>query len=294
MILITGVSGFIGKPLLLKLVAKYGKENVIAFTSKEIKDINCLIHGNYMFDKKIFVEKGLEEITTIIHAGAFTPKSNLEANNLELCNSNISNTQKLLEADLPKLKQVIFLSTLDVYDASDKINEQSLVNPVSLYGNSKYYCEKYVEKFSIQSGVDYKILRIGHVYGPGEENYKKIIPVTIKKIINSEKIDLFGFGDKLRSFIFIDDVIDSIINSIGAKEKNQIINIVGSRPIKIYDLILLIARILDNQIEFNHFPPLKGDRDLIFDNTKMLEILKIKETPIEIGLEKEISYMRNL
>ena len=92
MILITGVSGFIGKPLLLKLVAKYGKENVIAFTSKEIKDINCLIHGNYMFDKKIFVEKGLEEITTIIHAGAFTPKSNLEANNLELCNSNISNT----------------------------------------------------------------------------------------------------------------------------------------------------------------------------------------------------------
>lgn len=294
MILITGVSGFIGKPLLLKLVDKFGKKNVIAFTSKRLKGINTIMHDNYMFDKKIFIDKGFEKITTIIHAGAYTPKSNLEADNLELCNSNIFNTQKLLEADFPNLQQVIFLSTLDVYNTNDKINEQSAVNPVSLYGNSKFYCEKYVEKFSLQRGVDFKILRIGHVYGPGEENYKKIIPITIKKIINGEKIDLFGFGEKLRSFIYIDDVLDSIINSIETKVKNQIINIVGSRPIKIYDLILLIASILDKQIEFNHHPPLKGDRDLIFDNTKMLEILKIKETPIEIGLDEEITYMRNL
>ena len=57
-------------------------------------------------------------------------------------------------------------------------------------------------------------LRIGHVYGPGEEEYKKVIPITIKKILDNKPLQLWGDGSDLRSFIFIDDVVNSIVKSL--------------------------------------------------------------------------------
>ena len=93
MILLTGASGFIGKHLLQKLIKKYGKEQVVAFTSKPLAGCNYLLHNNYKFKAGLFKLKGYENIDTVIHAGAFIPKFGKEANNFTLSNSNIINTK---------------------------------------------------------------------------------------------------------------------------------------------------------------------------------------------------------
>lgn len=293
MILLTGASGFIGKHILSELINKYGNKKIVALTSLEIPGIKCLLHNNFTFPRDYFIDNGYESIDTIIHAGAFIPKKNSDSNNVGFCNSSIFSTEKILESNLPQLKKVIFLSTIDVYGPNELIKEDSLVEPVSLYGYSKLYSEKIVEFSCIAKNISFQILRIGHVYGPGEEKYQKIIPLCISKILNKETIQIFGKGDRLRSFIYIDDVVRAIINSITFQKPDKIINIVGGFSISIYELIHLIGRISKIKPIIELLPEIVNDRNLIFDNTKMVNLLDINELQLSEGLAREIDYMRN-
>ena len=65
-----------------------------------------------------------------------------------------------------------------MYEESKVICEETNTIPKSLYGWSKLYCEKMVEQYGELNGIDTQVLRVGHVYGTGEEGYKKIIPET--------------------------------------------------------------------------------------------------------------------
>ncbi len=112
MILLTGATGFIGSHLLSALKKKFGADNIVVLTSKKINDCNFLLHKDYKFNQNFFLDMGLENIQTLVHAGAFTPKSGSEANNISKSNSNITNTYKLLSTELPNLKKSYFLALL--------------------------------------------------------------------------------------------------------------------------------------------------------------------------------------
>ncbi len=292
--MITGASGFVGKHLLYSLIQKYGIGYVLALTSKPINGVNFLLHNNYDFPDNFFLENGFENIEIIIHAGAFTPKNSNEANNISLCNSNIFTTEKVINSKLPRLKKIIYLSTLDVYGIDDVITERSPVSPATLYGLSKFYCEKTIDLWCNKNNIDFLILRIGHVYGPGEESYQKLIPLSILKILNNQKLQIFGDGGKIRSYIYIDDVVQAIVNSIDCSNYNDIINVVSGNKISVIKLIDTIAKISNIAPLIESLPENLNDRNLIFDNSKMVDILKISETSFNEGIEKEFNYMRNL
>jgi len=294
MILVTGTSGFIGSFLLDALIQKYGKDQIVALTSHPIDKCQFLLHNNYTFNSDLFSNKGFSKIETIIHAGAFTPKNSSESNSIEKCNSNISNTYRLISANLPNLKRLIFLSTLDVYGNDSTINEKSAVNPVSLYGNSKWYCEKMIEAWGNEKNISYQILRIGHVYGPGEEKYQKLIPIVIKQVLENKPVKLFGEGKDIRTFIYISDVIQSIIASIGLEQKNETINVVGDEQVTVKKLIETIFDLCGKHITLEKITTGAPIRNLIFDNTKLRELLHTPEIELKEGLTKEIQYFKKL
>jgi len=293
MILLTGTSGFIGKKLLNVLLREYGKENILALTSSPIKECRYLLHNNFNFDEDFFLESGFDNIDTIIHAGAFTPKNGRESNNVDKSNSNITNTTRLINAKLPNLKKFIFLSTLDVYAPTSIISENSIIDPISLYGQSKLYCEKIIRNWAKTNNYIYQLLRIGHTYGPGEELYEKIIPITFKNIIESKPVQLFGNGNEVRSFIYISDVTSAISKAIHLKSSN-VINIVGNEQISISNLITKIITITGKDVEIIKVKNKTIGRDLIFDNQKMKAILFLPKTLLDEGLKNEWDYMKHL
>lgn len=292
MLLLTGASGFIGKHLLSLLIEKNGKANTVCLTSQPITECKYLLHNNYHFESDFFVKNGFQNIDTIIHAGAFTPKKGSEANNIQLSNSNIFNTNKLLNATLPNLKKIIYISTLDVYDNESIISENTLEKPASLYGHSKLYSEKIVESWGKENNKSVQILRIGHVYGPGEEAYQKIIPATIQNILAKKPIQIWGTGEELRSFIYIKDIVTAIVNSINLKEDAGVINLVGNRSISINDLVNIIKQISNEDVTIEKIPAEKKGRDFVFDSSKMNTFLLPKETSLEEGLKEEFEYMK--
>jgi UDP-glucose 4-epimerase len=295
MILLTGASGFIGKSLLNALAAKYGKAEVLALTSKPVKDYQYILHEDYTFDKDYFSKCGYgEKIELLVHAGAFTPKNSSQANLWQECNKNIASLDRLLKAELPHLKKIIYLSTLDVYDEPNIISEDSPINPVSLYGHSKLYGEKLVEAWGTAVGKSVQILRIGHVYGPGEESYQKIIPVAFRKTINEENIEIFGTGDELRAFIYIGDVVKAILNALELVESVGPINLVSSQAISISELVAKIIKLSGKSNSFKITPTSTLGRNFVFNNLKMQKYLLPSEIPLEEGLVKEWQYMLNL
>ncbi|PWN65352.1 NAD-dependent epimerase/dehydratase family protein [Chryseobacterium viscerum] len=291
MLLLTGASGFIGKHLLSLLIEKYGKDNIVCLTSQPITECSYLLHNNYQFESDFFIKNGFQDIETIIHAGAFTPKKGSEANNIQLSNSNIFNTDQLLKATLPHLKKFIYLSTLDVYDNDNIISESTLEKPASLYGHSKLYSEKMVESWGKEYNKSVQILRIGHVYGPGEEAYLKIIPATIHNILAEKPVQIWGTGEELRSFIYIKDIVTAIVNAIQLKDVG-VINLVGSRSISINDLVNTIKQISNEDVTIEKIPAEKKGRDFVFDSSKMNTFLLSKETSLEEGLKEEFEYMK--
>ena len=292
MILLTGVSGFVGTHLVSALIEKYGQNNVVALTSKPLANCRYLLHHNYQFGADYFVKNDCESIKTIIHAGAYTPKKGSEASDVKLCNSNILNTEKLLCAHFPNLKKIIYLSTLDIYGSDEIISENTPEMPVSLYGFSKLYTEKMIECWALQQHVDCQILRVGHVYGPGEELYMKIIPVTIAKILQNEPAQINGTGEELRAFIYIKDLVNAIVNAIDLTEKLGVINLVSNQSISINDLVQLLLRLADSKKEVVRINETIQGRSLVFDNSKMKKYLLTSETALEEGLKEEFAYMK--
>ncbi len=290
-ILLTGASGFIGSHILTRLIEIFGKDSIVVLTSKKIPNVNCAVYNSYKefrLDKDFF-----SDITHIIHAGSFTPKDLKSANDIEACCSNIEYLKELLSFKLINLTRFINLSTLDVYAPNTEIlSEESMINPISLYGASKLYCEEMVKAFSCEKKIEYLNLRIGHVYGPGEEKYKKVLPISIQKALEDKPLEFFGEGDELRSFIFINDVVESIINSLQVSVVNIDINIVSGVSVSIKELLFKIIEISGKPLGIERKESNHEKRNLVFNNTLLLNTLLKGETDLMKGLKDEYEYMK--
>lgn len=283
----TGTSGFIGSRLLQTARAMYG-DNVTAFSSHPSEG-NHIVYANRTDFSLAPAELALvEDADVLIHAGAFTPKCGTEANQIKSCNSNIAFTEELLALPWRNLKKIIFLSTLDVYNNLDcPISEATLTVPTTLYGMSKLYCERMMSLHAAERGIAIQVLRIGHVYGPGEEQYAKVIPKAIERIIAGGDVELWGEGEELRSFIYISDVVTAILKAVELQEEPGVINVVGGNVISIRDLLEKLIAIGGRQTKIVQQEFSGTRRDLVFDNTKLKRYLLPEESDFTTGLKME-------
>jgi len=293
-LLITGASGFIGSRLVSAACAALGAENVIAFSSKQVDACPSIMYHGSDFNLSAADHALLTTVEVVIHVGAFTPKNGLQANAIEECNGNIYFTEKLLLLPLENLIKIIYVSTIDAYEPAELTTEETPTIPVSLYGWSKLYCERMTSIFATNHRVGCQILRIGHVYGPGEEKYAKFLPKTIKNLAAGEAVELWGDGSEVRSFIYIDDVIAAILQAVNLRTDVGPINVVGGASVTIRALLDQLIAISGKQVVITarEFTGIK--RNYVFDNAKLRQHLLPIETDLSTGLRIEYDYMAGL
>lgn len=292
--LVTGISGFLGGHLLNELLREDGPDTIVALSSSTPEGIETIPSAEYKFGKDYLVENGCADVTTLLHMGAFTPKDSSQANDIERSTSNVVNTAALLRAcsSLPQLRRIVFTSTIDVYgDVCGKIKETTSAAPRTLYGWSKLYCEHMISSYCLQKGISCAILRVGHVYGEGEEAYRKVIPVMIGQSLRKERIRIYGDGLASRSFIYVRDVARAIVAALHS-EDDFLVNLTGSQAITMNELAEMIIKMVGaNKIPIEHVETDIPNVSYTFDCSLMRKLDLCGETPFREGLEKEIAYM---
>ena len=223
--------------------------------------------------------------------GAFTQKATSFSDNIEECNANIVNTKYLID-NLPYLpKRFVFTSTIDVYSPSapSPISESTFTMPGTMYGWSKLYCEEMLKVWAQANKVELQILRLGHIYGRGEGAYQKLIPITIKNIINGKALELVTVGRERRAFMHVSDCCQMIVSSV-LSNSTETVNIVSEHSRSVKEIMRLLLIVASSELEIKISDnPVKG-RDVDFDASKMVHLFGSEQVDLESGLRDEYEY----
>ena len=236
-ILVTGKSGFIGRNLVNELHTNFRGVKILYISSITNENENIIKRCGGEIQPNSKQQKLMEEVDCLVLNGSKTPKDKEEL--LTNFDSNFEFLKNLLSMPFPNLTKVIHASSMDVYDKSTLlISESSETSTSDLYAKSKIVCESYIEKYCKSRAIKFSNVRIGHVYGPGDEKYKKIIPNLYRHFINKEELFLPDDCSKIDlNLIYVNDLIKILVNLIEKEEIPEILNAVNCKSIKLSEVI---------------------------------------------------------
>ena len=259
-ILVTGGLGFIGSHF-VNFIMEQGIHDIILvdnmtyaskinnvkvlpkFLNKNIKDLNL---------------EDLEECEYIVNFAAETHVDNSIKDGLPFLDSNIIGVYNLVEIAKKNsnLKKFIQISTDEVYgDLYDKLLlnpsafETANLNPSSYYSASKASAEMIVLAASRTFGLPYLITRTCNNYGENQ-NKEKFLPTIIECINKDLEIPVYGNGNQVREWIYVNDNVKAIYNLMMSEEINETYNIGSDERYTNLDLIKLIGKILNKKIKY--------------------------------------------
>lgn len=290
-VLMTGSTGFIGKRI-LNVLTRADDVDLTLITSHKVAGYKCLLHRNWKLSEKSISEK----FDCLVLLGGVTPKGK-NTDKEEHYIKNISSTINVLDALKQLPPRVIFVSSVSVYeDCNIEISEDSQLTTQSLYGLSKIVSEKYLKCKCRERGARLTILRLGPVYGPGEEIYNKIVGSFIKQAVNYGKICINSDGREKRNLIFVDDVARLIIALILSENIKDIgiVNVVSPNSISVFELATEIVNncIIKPDI---YIANAKEGRSDLYSANKIMEIYKLLNlqfTSYEDGIAYTYSYFK--
>ena len=301
-VLLTGATGFIGAHLARRLESIPGCRLAL-LSRREVPGASggsAWVRGDLaQLSPRTWSEQGLDRIDVVLHFGGYIPKRQGSANVVsENYRDNLLGTRNLLES-LPNTPEtVVFASTVDVYalpTGDDVLSENSPVDPPTLYGAAKLFCEHLVKTYAKEHGCRFAVLRLGHIYGPGESAYAKLIPQSIKRLLANESPKVYGNGGALRDFLFVGDVVEAALRAATfASASIEPVNIVSgtSRPIR--EIVETLARLIGFSGEISYQLDKPNGHSLVFDNRRMVDVLgRWDFVPLKEGLLQEVAEIRS-
>ncbi len=247
-VLVTGGTGRLGRHITTSLIDKGMEVRVLVQTKEDTVRAKA---GSIPYLGDITDEKAIEKACVgadiVIHLAAMVSQYKTGLN--EIMRINTLGTRKLAEiAKKSGVKKIIFASTINVYGRvrKEELSEESRLMPTDSYGQSKLLAEKEI----IDSGLDYTILRMATIYGPGfESSFLKVF-----KAVKEGKAFIIGNGNNNLSLVHIKDVVRAFELVLEKREnsRNKIYNITDGRTYTQKYLLTLAANTLGVEAPEKH------------------------------------------
>ena len=268
-ILVTGGAGFIGSHLVRLLVNKYSKYHIInmdvltyAGNLENLKDIQD--KENYTFvkcdicdlEKVKQVFEGYQ-IDSVIHLAAESHVDRSIKDPFSFAQTNVMGTLSLLQAAKNfwkgQLENKLFyhVSTDEVYGslgAAGYFTEQTNYDPHSPYSASKASSDHFVRAFSDTYGLPIVISNCSNNYG-AYQFPEKLIPLFINNIIHNKPLPVYGKGENVRDWLFVNDHARAIDVIFHDGKVGETYNIGGFNEWKNIDLIKIIIKTVDGLLD---------------------------------------------
>lgn len=239
-VLLLGGAGFIGSALARRL---------------EQEKIATHILGHHDTER---LENVLPQCGTVIHlASATTPGSSAAHPNLEL--GNLALTLRLLELmqTQPETHLIFFSSGGTVYGNPDRlpVAEDAPISPLSNHGAGKAAQEAFCQAFRA-SGHAVTILRPSNAYGPGQitKSGFGLIRTMLECIRVGTPLEIWGDGENIRDFIYIDDVIEACMRLVDLPQDSGTYNLGSGAGYSINRIRYIVEEITGTELKVSYRP----------------------------------------
>ncbi|MBI5416574.1 NAD-dependent epimerase/dehydratase family protein [Candidatus Poribacteria bacterium] len=301
-ILVTGGAGFIASNLADKYISLGHRVVIIdnlstgfkkninpnaSFYEKDIRDKNII---------EIFKKENIEILNH--HAAQMDVRYSLKEPQYD-ADVNILGSLNLLEcARLTGVKKIIYSSTGGaVYGEPAYLpaDEKHPINPICHYGISKHTVEHYIYLYNFLYNLDYTVLRYPNVFGPRQNPHGEagVNAIFIKLMLKGDIPTIFGNGEQLRDYLYVDDVVKANVLAL-SKGSKKIYNLgtgIGTSVNKIFEIL---KEILNFPHSPKYAPGRDGEIEKIYLNSNFIfEDLGWKSSvSYKNGLEKTIDYFK--
>jgi UDP-glucuronate 4-epimerase len=319
-VLLTGVAGFIGYHVALKLLARgdtvIGVDNLNDYYDVRLKQARLdsiatqANAKNFKFIKLDLAEQAattklfaIEKPDSVIHLAAQAGVRYSLQNPHAYISSNIVAFTNILEAcRANKPQHLVYASSSSVYGGNTKLpfgETDNVDHPVSLYAATKKANELMAHTYSHLYGLPTTGLRFFTVYGPwGRPDMSPFL--FADAIINDKPIQVFNHGDMLRDFTYIDDIVEGVIRvldkpatpSTSTGAPYRLFNIGNNQPEKLMDFIGLLENAFGKTTQKEFLSMQAGDVKATFADTSALDAwVGFKpNTPLKVGVEKFVAW----
>ncbi len=309
-ILVTGAAGFIGANFAEYFVNKYPNYNIVVVDKltyagnienlKNVMDKITFVQADICdFEKMKDIFKEYD-IDGVIHFAAESHVDNSIKTPFVFTQTNVIGTHILLET----AKQIwgegssnkfVHISTDEVYGTLGKegyFTETSPIKPNSPYSASKASSDLIALAYHETFKMNVTVTNCSNNYGPYQHN-EKLIPHMIKLALNNEKLPVYGTGENIRDWLYVEDhckAIDLVFHNGKAGERY---NIGGHNEKRNIDIVKLILNRLGKSEDLIEFVEDRKGHDFRYaiDPTKIHnELGWIPETKFEDGIIKTIDW----
>ena len=264
-ILITGSSGFVGTHLTKRLSKKF---EIVRYD---------LVNGQDILNERLLSKK-MRGVDLVIHLAALISASESWQKPKEYFKNNILGTETVARIAIGcGVKKIIFFSSAAVK-----------ANPKTPYAVSKIAAEKILDLY--KDKIVSIIIRPENIYGPGQKKaYGYVIHNFIKAAKNNEEINVYGNGRQSRDFIYIDDVVSSVVNLISKEIKSgSVISLGTGNKTTVNRLANKVIKIVGKNVGVKHLPKRIEPRSSVAEKASMiaLGIDYLDFTTLDIGIKK--------
>jgi UDP-glucuronate decarboxylase len=306
-ILVTGGAGFIGSHLCERLLND-GHEVISLdnyFTGRKRNIIHLMDNHYFEVVRHDVTQPFYIEVDEIYNLACPASPVHYQYNPIKTVKTSVMGAVNMLGLAKRIKSKILQASTSEVYgdpqvhpQKEDYWGHVNPIGPRSCYDEGKRVAETLFMSYHQQNNVRIKIIRIFNTYGPKmHPNDGRVVSNFIVQALKNNNITVYGNGNQTRSFQYVDDLIDGMINMMSTRD-----DFFG--PVNIgnpgeFTILELAEKIIDltgskSKIIFKPLPqddPLQRKPDISLAKNELNWTPKIK---LEEGLKKTIEYFDNL
>lgn len=262
---VTGATGFLGSHVVSHLVDSGAHVVVLVRDEVPVAPIAqrwleqvTIVRGDITDQGTIERLLGEHDVRTLLHLAAQSQVGVANRNPVSTFDSNVRGTWTVLEAARrsPLVEQVVLASSDKVYGTQPVLpyTEAMALLAVNPYDVSKACADMLGQSYHATYGVPVAITRCGNFFGPGDLNWERIIPGTIRSVLRGERPVIRSDGTMLRDYLYVVDGAAAYLRLVEAMATSdevvgEAFNFSMEQPLSVLDVVRLVQQAAGTDLE---------------------------------------------